>query len=698
MNVYHKGAIPFVLLLIPYLLGIAAGINLFPQTDLTLLLTCLCIALVAFISLNIFYSKWTYKVSWLGGTIMFIVLVITGIANTIQSNQLNNKDHFSHLTAQHLLVKIIDEPVWKNDALKFTVTVEQTVTPGKKIAASGKVLISIKDKAAKNLYYGDVLLIPAKYREVDPPFNPAEFNYKQYLANKNIYHQAYLYPGQYVVIKKGTGNSIIAYALRLRQRLVNKLKANLHDPDAAAVAATLILGYKAELSNDVLQAYSKTGTIHVLSVSGAHVGLVYLVLAFGLSFLNRYRHGRVVKAVIIITLIWFYALLTGFSPPVCRAAVMLSLIITGNTYTRHISSLNILAFSAFVILLFDPLLITDVGFQLSYLAVAGLIVLQPIIYKRLEVKNRWLDKLWLFCSASIAAQVITFPLSAYYFHQVPVYFLISNLFILLPSAIMLCGGILYLFLPQDIVVAKWLGYLLEQTILFTNTALGIIEHAPLAGINKVWLTKIEYVLLYGIIIIVFMLIHRRSRALIGLGIGFVLLFCISVGIKYYNAANTRQMAFLNLRKNAGIVFKSGRNAVVITDLTVDSKAFKWSVQPYLDSNKVSDLKIINLQDDMATNFFSKKGNNIIFLKHKLTIIDKPGSLLPVKFESELIYITGNPKPENISTGIQQSHPTLVINGSNSKKNISVLKQQAQLLNIPVKILPGNKAFIVTSNK
>ncbi|RYZ96765.1 MAG: ComEC family competence protein [Sphingobacteriaceae bacterium] len=542
-----------------------------------------------------------------------------------------------------------------------------------------------------------MLLIPAKYYEVDPPFNPAEFNYKYYLANKNIYHQAYLYPRQYVLLKNDTGNPIITYALRLRQRLVNKLKTNLHDPDAAAVASTLILGYKAELSSDVLQAYSKTGTIHVLSVSGAHVGLVYLVLAFGLSFLDRYRYGRITKAAIIITLIWFYALLTGFSPPVCRAAVMLSLIITGNTYSRHISSLNILAFSAFVMLLFDPFLITDVGFQLSYLAVAGLIVLQPLIYKHFEAKNRWLDKLWLFCSASIAAQVITFPLSAYYFHQVPVYFLVSNLFILLPSAIMLCGGILYLFLPADIIVAKWLGYVLEQTILFTNKALSIIEHAPLASINKVWLTKIEYVLLYGIIIMVFMLMHKRTRLLTGLGMGLVLLLDASIGIKHYNAANTSQMAFLNLRKNMGIVFKNGSNAVVLTNLAVDDKAYLWSVQPYLDSSKVSDVKIIGVEDNIVTSFFSKKGNRITFLKNTIMILGKTDPLSVHDSAAQYLYITGNPRPENILNNLQQSRTTLVIDGSNSKRTIADIKQRAKLLKLPCEILTGNKAFIVTSN-
>ena len=200
----------------------------------------------------------------------------------------------------------------------------------------------------------------------------------------------------------------------------------MYNPEAIAVASTLILGYKADLSNDVLQAYSKTGTIHVLSVSGAHVAILLILLSFGFSFLDRFKYGRLIKAILIILIIWYYSLLTGFSPAVCRAAVMISMVIIGKTYSRHISILNILAISAFFLLLYDPLFITDVGFQLSYLTVLGLIVLQPIVYKWVHLENKWADKLWALCSVSIAAQVITFPLSIYYFHQFPVYFLISN--------------------------------------------------------------------------------------------------------------------------------------------------------------------------------------------------------------------------------------------------------------------------------
>jgi competence protein ComEC len=387
------------------------------------------------------------------------------------------------------------------------------------------------------------------------------------------------------------GNALIAVSLRLRQRLVEKFKQNMHSPEAIAVASTLILGYKADLSNDVLQAYSKTGTIHVLSVSGAHVAIVFILLEFLFGFLNRFKYGRTIKAVIIITLIWYYALLSGFSPAVCRAAVMISMVIVGKTYSRTINTLNILAVSAFFLLLYNPLFITDVGFQLSYLAVSGLIIFQPVLYKLFRFKNKWADKLWLLCSVSLAAQVITFPLSAFYFHQFPVYFLVSNLFIIIPSTVIMYSGIAYLIFGSIPFLGRILGFILEKSILFMDKVLAIIEHAPWSGISKIWITPIEYLLLYVIIIGAFYFLYNRKTWLLQLSLTALLLLTISISIKRWRSARASTITVLNLRKHTGIVMRKGSNTAVITDLSDTDKVFKYSVQPFLDSCQASNIKI-----------------------------------------------------------------------------------------------------------
>ena len=281
----HKGEIPFVVFLLPFLTGIALALYYPFPLFAAFLETAFFVLAFVFILLNITYKRFNiYKLKWLGGVMIHILLLLLGWVVVFNYNELNNKDHFSRKKADFLVVKISNEPKLTGNLLRFTTTVEGNVLNGKKTNTSGTLLITIKDSSAKNLYYGDELLIPSSWHPIDPPFNPAEFNYKKYMANQNIYYQAFLQKGQFFILNRSAGNPIIAYSLRLRQRLVEKFKSNMRNQEAIAVASTLILGYKADLSNEVLQAYSKTGTIHVLSVSGAHVAIVFILLNLLLGF------------------------------------------------------------------------------------------------------------------------------------------------------------------------------------------------------------------------------------------------------------------------------------------------------------------------------------------------------------------------------------------------------------------------------
>ena len=696
----HKGEIPFVILLLPFLAGIGLGIY-FPYLSFTTFLSVLLFCLVIlFISLNLVYKQLTlYKIKWIGGILVHSILFLLGWVVTIDYNELNSKDHFSKKQADYLLVKINNEPKLNADLLRFTSTVEYKVINGKRSPVCGNLLIAIKDSAANSLYYGDELLIPANYHPVDPPYNPAEFNYKQYLANQNIHYQEFLYPHQYYVLSRDNGNRLISYSLRSRQRLVEKLKRHMHSPEAIAVASTLILGYKADLSNEVLQAYSKTGTIHVLSVSGAHVAILFLLLNFVLGFLDRFKYGKTIKAILIIVLIWYYSLLTGFSPAVCRAAVMISMIIIGKTYSRYINTLNILAISAFFLLLYDPFLITDVGFQLSYLAVAGLVILQPVVYKWMDIENKWGDKLWAACSISIAAQVITFPLSAFYFHQFPVYFLISNLFIIIPSEIILATGIFYLIFPEMPYISSALGWVLEKSILLMNKVLSIIEYFPYSGINKIWITTSEYLLLYVIIICIFYFLYDRKAWLLKISLICILLLAISISFKRWNHSQSDNIAFLNLRKHVGIVFKNGNEAAVITDLNDTDKTYRYSIQPYLDSCQVSTVHKVLPDSSGRLTFLLKENNLIQFRDKRILIFDKQlqGATLTQKLKTDYLYISGNPATSIDFINKYYDYRLMIIDNTNSNPLIASLQKQSIGQHANYRILQRNKSVIILSN-
>jgi len=696
----HKGEIPVVILLLPFLLGIGLGLNLLAGANVTWLLIAFFSLCFIFIILNLNYSRFKlYKTRWLGGSLITIILFLLGWISVISYSELNNNHHFSKAPGQFLVVKINNEPILKNGLLRFTTYVEESINNGKKSAVSGTLLLTIKDSSAKNLYYADELLIPAKYNTIDPPFNPGEFNYKKYLADKNIFYQAFLYPKQFVVLNKDAGNAVIAYSLRLRQRLVEKLKLNMRDTDAIAVASTLILGYKADLSNDVLQAYSKTGTLYVLSVSGSQVGIIYILLAIAFKFLDRYKYGKLVKAVIIISLIWYYSMLCGFSLSVCRVAVMISIVIIGKSFSRYINTLNILAISAFFLLVYDPFFITEVGFQLSYIAVSGLVVFQPIVYRWLKFKNKWADKLWALCSVSIAAQVITFPISAFYFHQFPVYFLISNLFVFIPSALIMYSGILYLLLPQIPVVSKSIAYVLEKTIIIMNKGLAVVEHTPYASINKIWLTTAEYLLLYIIITCLFYFLYDKKLWLLKVSMVCILLLCISLSLKSISLSRSDNIAWLNLKKHQGIVFKNGNEAIVLSDIKPTDKSWQYSIQPYLDSCQINNVGLFDLNQDIKTNWMIKKYALIQFLNKKILLFNgqEPGNLLKPKLKTDYIYLTGNPDVDLNKINDNFDFNMLVIDGSNSDNLITGVEKEAKNKGISYKVLKRNNSLISVSN-
>jgi competence protein ComEC len=696
----HKGEIPFVILLSPFLAGIGLALYLTPQASISLpLILFICLS-ITFIALNISHKKLNlYKQQWLGGALVHCMLFCAGWVCAINYNELNKDYHFSKQHAQYLVARVTNEPVIKNGSVRFTGVVTEGIDSGKHSASSGKLLISIKDSIAFNIEYGDVLLIPAKYNIVDPPFNPGEFNYKQYLAHQNIYHQAFLYPRQYVVIEHNTGNPVITYSLQLRKKLVAKFNANMQDSSAIAVASTMILGYKADLSEDVLQAYANTGTLHVLSVSGAHVAIVFILLSWALSFLNRLRRGKLIKTLLIITLIWGYALLTGFSPAVNRASLMISLIIIGNNFYRYINPLNLLAVSAFALLLHNPYYLTDVGFQLSYLAVGGLIVFQPVLYKSLQFENKWIDKVWSLCSVSIAAQIITFPLSVYYFHQFPVYFLLSNLFILLPVIAIMYIGLAFLLFSWIPTLSNALAYLLEKSIVIMNKGLSFIEHLPFASISKLWIGTEDYLLMYGVIIFLFYFLFNCNKWLLNLSLALLLIVSVSITWKKIDSNTNNSITFLNLKKQRAIVFKNGGDAVVLSDLKPTDKNYRYSIQPGLDSAKVENIKVFSFQDNINLPYLKKNRNLVQFKNKTLLLLDSSTiySSSKPQLKADYAYITHTPPISIKEIKENFNAQLLVISADNSDRYIDTLKKQLFNSDKKYYVLKRNKALNLVSD-
>ncbi len=549
---------------------------------------CTACLLLILLILNFSYGRLKiYRFKYLISSLLYLLIFFIGGWYCLLNIEIRQPHHFARKNLEVLKIIVDEAPQTKDQSLRFKATILNGYIKKKEVVSQGRLMVTLQTAKSHQrvLNYGDVLLIPASYKTITGPQNPSEFNYKAWLATQNIHHQVYLKEQQAILIRQRQGHPLIAYALNLRERQIDQLKALIHNEEAFAVASTLILGYRADLSKETLDAYSKTGTIHALSVSGMHVGIIYVVLMWLFTFMERQWGLKIIRALLIISLIWFYALLTGFSPSVLRAAIMLSTYIVAKTWSQRTNSYNILAFSAFVLLIYQPLLLFDVGFQLSYLAVFGLIYLQPLLHQLLYFKNNWVNQLWSFTALSVAAQLATFPLSVYYFHQFPVYFLASNLFIVVPATLMM-----YIGLTMLLFKFYFLAPALEWIIIFTNKGLLWIANLPYSTISAIWWSKTELILVTGVLILITLAFQKRSKKSLFVALSLLIVLQSIFNFRELSAYQQQKLIVFKLRKNYAVAYIQSNTAVVYMDITPKSKTFLYSVKPCLDQHRITKIQ------------------------------------------------------------------------------------------------------------
>lgn len=364
--------------------------------------------------------------------------------------------------------------------------------------SKGKVLIYHKSKSA--LLPGQVIWVEKSPETIAPPIFPDEFDYRGFLARKDIYFRQFI-GEKFLLIDPTQANSPKHWLDNFRRKLAEIIIDKVPHPESQQIAVALLLGQKDNLDREIRNAYAETGTMHILAVSGLHVGIIYAILLFPLKGIRLKPRHKKLYLVAVILLIWVYAVLTGFSPSVVRAATMFSLFTAGQMRERKPSSWNILAFSALIMVTMDPGVIFEVGFQLSYLAVAGILLLQPLILRWWLPPNPVLEYLWQLTAVSLAAQLATFPLSIFYFHLFPSYFLIANLIVIPLTFLVMNVGILLLALSWVPMVGDGLGWLVSALIEFQNWITRAIQQFPGGNLERLTITFSAMLLVWGLLVI-----------------------------------------------------------------------------------------------------------------------------------------------------------------------------------------------------
>jgi competence protein ComEC len=324
---------------------------------------------------------------------------------------------------------------------------------------------------------------------------PGGFDYSTWLKQKSI-HRVQFTQKYEIICTLNTINYPRRLIFRIQKGIQEVYKTYLKNKVTRGLIEALIFGIKDELEESTTKIYADTGTIHVLAVSGLHVGLLFM----GMQLITKPIRKKWPKFAIQMAGLWLYVFICGAEPSILRAGIMLSVVAWGKSIKKNTSVFNNLGLAGILILLFQPNELFNAGFLLSFLAVGGIAWLHPILCRILAFKNTYLQKIYEFSMVTLAAQIITLPVTIHLFHRFPTYFLISNLLIIPLTTLITFGGIILLLISPVTVASELLGDLIEKTIGLCNAIAQHMSQWPGAIINDIYITIPELIFLSATVI------------------------------------------------------------------------------------------------------------------------------------------------------------------------------------------------------
>jgi competence protein ComEC len=535
------------------------------------------------------------------GVLLHVTIFFGGISLVIYDTPIYHSDYFYNGSdsSDYFLCRISKPPELTTKNVRLCAEVTGRIRNNRCVPTTGKTILylPLDSTSEHKLEYGDELYIINKFKAPAPPKNPHAFNYKTYLYNQKIYYTAFLKEADFKLAGNNSSKPIWNFIFNIKANFITSLKQQIKDEDALAVAQTLIIGEKSVLDEEVKKAYANTGTMHILAVSGLHVGIVFVILEVLFKpftfFQKKKTRAALIKTLFILIIIWLYTCLSGLSASVNRSAVMFSFLALGKTYERQTNTFNILFLSMLILLIDDPYQITQVGFQLSYIAVGGIVFFQPLLTKLWYPKNMVLQYIWGMTSVSLAAQLATSPISFFYFHQFPNYFLLSNIVAIPVSFVVLVAGLAFFVLGNIPFVGEWIAFILEWSLRIMNFSIIEIEKLPFSLTEGLYLETPETILCYvALVYLGAFMVLKEKRYLFNTLIVCVLVSCFITSRKMTNQHNSR-ITFYSIRNQTAILFKNGELAILVTDTAqiLETGEFKFQILPDFVASGISNPQI-----------------------------------------------------------------------------------------------------------
>jgi competence protein ComEC len=637
------------------------------------------LSVLAILTFSVFIVKKSVSRDKLTSVVILSIFILAGFT---YSEAYKNRQFPHDIPVNGIYTAIVHEKVPStNNRFKFTVKLECAKENNNLLLVNEKIVLYSSDTVTNRLVEpGNEIVFKAQLYEISNNKNPGEFDFKSYMSKKGIRYQASVKSG--ITISATKRNTLQTTALNIRTKLMNLYREAGIDGDEYAVLGALTLGDQNYISNEVKSYFASSGAMHVLSVSGLHVGIIFLVLNFLCKPLDRRNNLKVPKVIILLGFLWIYAFITGLSPSVLRSTAMFSFLVIGENSNRRTNTYNTLAVSAFLLLLINPLLLFDVGFQLSYIAVFSIVFFQPRFASLIKTKNVVSKYLCDLVTVSLAAQLGTSPVSIFYFHQFPSYFLLSNILVVPAAALILYLGMLFFTVSFIPYLSYIIAFLLKYLTAGLNYCVRTVETLPCAVIEGVSISLFTVVMFYLLMASVssFIITKRGNLLLLSLTtLSVLILLNIFVEIQrinqekiiiynnrneplisyidgknhyYFSTSDSLGKYSLGLLKSATEKFRTKKPVCMVDERTTDL------------NNKVRDLKINGIPVSIVTKN-APTGDNL--------------SQDAIKFYPTESYVSFNPFGNYSIEGFGQD--SINTNGKNENLQFSVKNNGAFILDL-----------------
>ncbi len=687
---------PFIRIIITWIAGILFQYYFhFSQNYIIFLSLVFSIFFFGFYFLPV-HLRYTYRFC----QSVFLMATIFCVALWVTRNEdaRNQYGHFSHSykKGDKLLISVEEPLTEKEKTFKAECSIIGIVRADSILKASGKTILYFSKKNSGTLpSYGSSVLISKTLQPIKASGNPGEFDYSRYLSFQNIYHNCFLTSGDYVILKSVHVSRWKAFIFDLRASTLSVLKKYLSpDEKIIGISEALLIGYKEDLDKSVVKSYSNTGVVHIIAISGLHLGLIYMMLVWLLDRIPLIRKMVFFKAIVIIASLWIFSLVTGASASVLRSAVMFTCIVAGKSFQKQSDIWNSLAVSAFILLCYNPFFIFDVGFQLSYLAIISIVSFQKSVHRLVYCKNIVFAKIWELMAVTLAAQLLTFPICLYYFHQFPNYFFISNLIAVPLSTIILFLEIFLLVLSPWPGGAAFTGKIIDWLVYLMNQIIQSISDLPYSLWDNIYADGFTTTILYVAVVYTggWLIIKRKTHF-------------------YY--AILAALLFTGLHSIADIQLKEQKKIIVYNipkqqaiDFIYQDKCFFYGDTALQLGGSLHDVKLKNCRTILQ---IKKEERNITGLGHagmikyffgqKVLIIDSSLRFKPTekKIAVDLLIFSRNPdcKIADIIKVVQPKK--IILDASNSLWKISKWKKECEAITLPCFSTADQGAFICDIN-